>query len=276
MSWILLDEQKRLFFDTPSQLNFFDAKAAFVLAEKKIGRSDDFVAFVIDTESGLPPKGDYCVRVRSDASGLGYTETPDSLWPSTALLSLQVHTNTPALRTALHEIVHTWAAYIELTPNAELPALPLRHDAHHWADFFDYGSSCMNESKLIWLPASDGSFKREFHKSNDPAFGLCPVDLYLMGLLQRDKVGPLRFFSEALPEEVSTVVDTRPSSLLPDRMPALGKTTKFQQTWIVVTADAPKGAELATEVASRFSQYETNFFAACNRSATLTIARAKG
>ncbi|HSP14068.1 MAG TPA: hypothetical protein VLV78_04885 [Thermoanaerobaculia bacterium] len=274
-AWVLLDEQKRLFFDSTEEVNFFDAQNAYLLAAPAVGTADDFVAFVIDSDSGLPPKGDYCVCVRSDASGLGLSTPPPDRWKSAALRSVQVHTGVPYLRTALHEIVHSWLAYGDLAIPTSKGARILRTDEHHWHDYFDYADSCMNESRKVWTPVTDRTAKRVYHTSDGPAFGLCPLDLYFMGLIGRDDVGSLRFFSGAPVGDVFTVIDQLSPSLLPERISARSNTS-FRQTWIVVTADADSGERLAADLAGRFDEFERNFSRASGNRARLLISRTKG
>jgi hypothetical protein len=272
--WVLLDEQKRLFLNTAGNI-LFDAQNAFLLVRDRVGTDNDFVAFVIDSDSGLPPKSDYCVRVRSDASGLGFTLPSADAWKSDRLRSVQVHTGAPPLRIALHEVVHTWVAYNDLTVAAGHAARQVRTDDHHWQNLYDYGNSCMNESKKIWVPVTEKTSRRIFHPSDDPVFGLCPLDLYLMGLLRRNELSPLRFFADAPVDDTFQVADVLPRDVVAARSPEQGS-DKFQQAWVVVTANSNSGERLASDIGKQLTDYETNFSKACLGRATLRIARAKG
>lgn len=273
--WTLIDDERRFF---PKQK--FAPLNAYRFIQSRIGDTYDFVAFVIDRDSGLPAQDNYCTSIHTDAEGLGFRTNLRADWGSIKLRSVQVHTRAPSLRTAMHEIVHTWAARIDLDVTVD-SSTTVRTGAYHWSDFFDYGNSCLNASRMIWVPAgttSDGTAtaRREAQDSDDDVWGLCALDRYLMGLLPKSNV-ELRFLAPSDIGGVHPVLRTVPLSALRDRNPPIAPPTlKFRQTWVVVTAGAASGQTLASEVSKKLDTYQKQFNAACQGAATLEIVRAKG
>jgi hypothetical protein len=273
--WILLDDERRFF-----PKDKFAALNAYRFIRNGIGDTYDFIAFVIDRASGLPAQDNYCTSIHTDAEGLGFRTNLRGEWGSTKLRSVQVHTRAPALRTAMHEIVHTWAARIDLDIAVD-SSTAMRTGAYHWSDFIDYGNSCLNASRTIWVPAGttpDGTAtaRREAQDSDDSVWGLCTLDRYLMGLLPKSKV-ELRFFAPSDIGGVHPVLRTLPLSALRDRNPPLTQPKpNFRQAWVVVTASAPSGQALASEVSKKLDGYQKQFNVACQGAASLEIVRAKG
>jgi hypothetical protein len=185
---------------TEQTINFVEAYRLF---RGEFGDDYDFLAFFVDTQSGMPDVGNGSTPIFSDVSGIGRV-VPDerAVWNSTRL-RLCSHFTWVTLRTMLHEPAHLWCSYVQCRLSANGPTQALLHadfegaadqSGLHWGRFIDDGISCMDYDRCDWDDNRDGTFNRFNRQADEMSpirgkrFGFSPLDLYLMGLIGPDDV----------------------------------------------------------------------------------------
>jgi hypothetical protein len=270
-----------------------DAKRAFQIVRARAGDKFDFVAFIVDRQSGLPSIGNYSVPVHNDLKGINHHKG-DSYsvrgdWGTTKLLACQVHSSaSPDLRTYLHELAHTWCAYATFSDaisgmghSNELLMVedPTKQALLHWGEAFDDGSSCMDYDKIEWIANANGTFTKR--SITDPAeFNYCPLDLYLMGLLPPQEMDPMRILQNprVLDDErqifQATVKQISVQQVIASCGPRVPATSQksYRQAFVVVSNDPDSGLEFAKTVEVFRKQYEPQFARATGGRATLSTS----
>ena len=93
------------------------------------------------------------------------------------------------------ELGHQWLAFAQYEDgNGTNDAILGRADAH-WSWFMDTPNSPMEGNR--WLDNGDGSFTTDI----DSPFAFSELDLYLMGLIEQDAVGPMFYIQPDAPVE---------------------------------------------------------------------------
>jgi len=269
----------------------FDAKRAFQAVKTRGGDKFDFVAFIVDRQSGLPYIGNYNVPVHNDVKGIkhfkGDSYSVRSEWGTNKLLACQVHSfESPDFRTYLHELAHSWCAYATFNDpvtgtshsNELLMVKDKDQGLYHWGEIFDDGRSCMDYDLVQWITNGNGTFTRKTI-TEDRDFNYCPLDLYLMGLIPRSEVGAMRILqnpqlidadNDIYRATVKTILIEDVISSCGNRSPATSP-KNFRQALVVVSNDPDAGLAFAETIENDFrKQYELQFAKATAGRATLT------
>lgn len=265
----------------------FDVKMAYDTVRPRLGDRFDFVAFLVDRDSGLKYVGDYNVQVFNDVKGIkhylgdSYSQRP--AWNTTRLRACQVHSETDlAQRTLLHELAHSWCAYAtfkDAVGAADSTALLIggsdEQGLMHWGEAFDDGRSCMDYDRAEWVVNPDGTFTKV--QIADEDFTYCPLDLYLMGLMPASQVGPIRLLQnlELIDADLQTYRATEKLLTLEQvkascgtRVPPAAPAT-FRQAFVIVSSDTNAGKQYAERVNEKRKKHEERFAKATGGRATL-------
>jgi len=294
---LLLDPNEALFNRKSPQQEIFDVVGAYREIKKVIPDQFDFVSFAIDCDSGLPEISDYHVPVFNPIKGINYYEIgPGSFaereaWGSDRLLACFVRSKEGrySLYRYLHELGHYWCAYATFD-NAKAKRqhsceLLLATDLYHWGGQFVDGSSPMDNDNTQWLARDDGRFIKK--KIDAKEYIYCPLDLYLMGLMDKNEVkrlGPLRILRNPVRQSVSSTdsdgeiytadvfeisIDDVISSC-GSRIPAVHEAqTTFTQAMVVVSKNQNSGEKFAEGLETFRQAYETQFRVATDKRASL-------
>ena len=196
---------------TEQTINFVEAYRLFRL---EFGDDYDFLAFFVDTQSGMPDVGNGSTPIFSDVSGIGRPMVDDRATWSSTKLRLCSHFTWVSLRTMLHEPAHLWCSYVHYRASQNGPTQALLHadfagasdqSGMHWGRFMDDGISCMDYDRCDWVDNHDGTFDRFNHRSDETSpirakrFGYSPLDLYLMGLIGPQDVPPWTMVCDPTP-----------------------------------------------------------------------------
>jgi hypothetical protein len=292
---LLLDPDESLFNRGQSeQTMIFDVIGAHIAIRGIVGDRFDFVSFAIDKASGLPKVGDYHVPVFSDIEGINYKRegNPGSAAQPNAWEIVRTSSSDTTLRACfvrsenpdisfyryLHELGHYWCAYVTFKESAQssvdsqelLNISDPRQGQYHWDLFFDNGRSPVDYDMVAWQQIGDGSFKEEFVDDAKCKFKYCNLDLYLMGLIPKDRVGTISIlrnpqFSGTFPNRV---LSATPFKITVDdiirscgeRSPAFGRAPKrFKQAMVVVSKDQSLGETYARNLEAFRKDYEEDF-----------------
>jgi len=219
-----------------------------------------FISFVWDPAAGEPALGNYSGKVRRPRFG-ATSNLPEHNFGPASLLSCQVLSNTVDIRRVLHEIGHTWCAYVSLRENILLKAAEIigpsdPQSFYHWRDLFACGSSPVRNFENEWKIQPDGRYKEE-----EVLFGewrYSPTDLYLMGLAPRPQ-DPLPILRRESAPYAVKVTDISPQELPQvDMMPT---PAAFQHVFVVVTTNETRGAALASDFVDKLRKRVARHFA---------------
>jgi len=269
----------------------FDAKRAFQAVKTRAGDKFDFVAFIIDRASGLPFIGNYNVPVHNDVKGIEHYKgdfySVRGEWGTNKLLACQVLSlRSPDLRTYLHELAHSWCAYVTFKdPTSQtnhstelLMVQDSQQGLYHWGEAFDDDRSCMDYDLIEWIANGNGTFTRK-EISQDSDFNYCPLDRYLMGLIPHSQVGPIRILQNRqlldpgrniYQATVKTIGIEDVIASCGQRSPATSA-RNFRQALVVVSNDPDSGRAFAQQIEDDFRRnYEIQFARATGGLATLT------
>lgn len=253
-----------------------DVKGCFLQVASKLPAGTNFVSFVLDEDSGVPSLGPYAVNVHTPAKGIQYPFA-DRDFGSESLFACQIlPARSSSIRTVLHEIGHTWCAYLNLR---ECALLRVRdgdsgpQGLYHWGRFFDSGASPMDYDEEQWIadPDRQGKFKSVGVTSGKWAY--CETDLYLMGLAGRPQ-NALRVLEQDGPMGFARPGFTIAPAELPDRIPMTTASPEtpmtFRQVYVVLTKAAGSGERLAQRDINGFrTRVATAFFEATGKRARL-------
>ncbi len=167
-----------------------DWVAAFNVVKERYGDCFDFVVFFTDPRLRQIPYSGYHRSVYNEIAGINRASFNNrATWGSERLQS-QIWMGRFSLGTLLQEVGHRWGSFVRyrLTARgARQSDLMLVARGAHWARAFDDGNSPMDydEERHVrqatnrWLREPIGGFE----------FRFCPLDLYLMGMMDRNEVG---------------------------------------------------------------------------------------
>ncbi|TLM68955.1 MAG: hypothetical protein FDZ69_01785 [Deltaproteobacteria bacterium] len=163
------------------------------------------------------------------------------------------------LRTLTHELLHRWGAYLHFLDGGDRSGALLGRDGAHWSFLLDSGGSTLYGNR--WRDNGDGTFT-----SLPPAEGragesigriFSPLELYLMGLIGKERVPPLRLIEAPGldPTQLPQAGITIPGTLRPvtideiiaaegERVPAAGDARKaFRMAFIYAVVPGSWSAE---------------------------------
>ncbi|MCH7583484.1 MAG: hypothetical protein IIC72_12765 [Acidobacteria bacterium] len=241
----------------------------------------DFVTFFTDTPSGMPPQGgsSWYRFVYNDVEGIGLSpfdyRAPFGTNKMQGIMFLN-RGHFPLWRyVMLQEQGHRWASF---APYKESSSGPTKTDHMlggwgHWTLNFDDDVSSMDYDTFDWVE-SDGHFERISIPSESR--GYCNLDLYLMGLLNRDEVGDFYLLSNL--SQVSGNRYTATKKLLNVhnielangiRNPSAATAQKlFKNAFVVLTKDIDASHDYIVEVDQLRVRFEQDF-----REATKSLGR---
>ena len=132
-----------------------------------------------------------------------------------------------------HELMHRWGSFVNLkNPDGSDSKALLGKDGAHWSFLFDSGGSVLYGNR--WQDNGNGTFTSLAHKAQLKYFG--PLDLYLMGMLDKSKVPPMMLIEN--------------SSADPARMPEAGVTVTGTARMItideIIAANGPRDPDVFT------------------------------
>lgn len=173
----------------------------------------DFLIFFHDTASGFPGSGSFHNAIFNATSGINYYAGDNfnnrAAWGTNKLLAFNVISpgawSFPGnMRTILQEVGHYWSAFerfkhfeVEVADHLDLLLGPSGQGLYHWGRFFDNDHSPMDYDAVDWTEEGGGKF--EMHQVNNEDFHYCNLDLYNMGLLAPNEVGPIRIIKDPHP-----------------------------------------------------------------------------
>lgn len=272
----------------------FDAKRAYQIIQPTIGDGFDFVAFIIDPKMGEAfYQGNFSIPIFNDVSGINHFKgVPFSVrkeWGTQKLSACQVISPLPlpiSFRTFLHEVAHSWCAYVTFndptTPQAN-PSYDLLmgkkegDPRYHWNQNFLNQRSCMGKERFEWVVAPDGSFSKS--PVDDRDFTYCDLDLYLMGLIPAESVNRLQVLQNPTQlgsgpkfnASIETVTIGQITASCGKRMPS-NAGAHYRQALIVVSNTPTNGLDLAKTVEEKFREEYEKLFARATRVATLSTS----
>ncbi len=230
----------------------------------------DFVIFFHDTSSGFPSSGSFHRAIFNATSGINYYAggTPASpydnqaAWGTSRLLAMDVISpgawSWPGrMRTILQEVGHMWGAFLrvkhyqgEAADHLDLLIGPVPQGLYHWGRYFDNGHSPMDYDAVDWTDEGNGEFT--IHGVSNDDFNFCNLDLYNMGLLSPDEVGPMYVIKDPHPPSppATTVYGGKQELAIENVMWAHGPRDPdhrasqklFKAACIILTKDVDKAA----------------------------------
>lgn len=230
---------------------------------------DDYDFLVIFTNFAIqmpsPQALGFFSPARNDVRGIGlklYDQTAAYSPEGTPLARLQGtidmghlagHALEPAdpefddtLRTLTHEMLHRWGAYVRFLDGGTVSEALLGRDGAHWSFLLDAGGSTLYGN--TWRDNGDGTFTSlppEQGRAGEVIGRLFnPLELYLMGLLDKRQVPPMRLIEapgidpRQLPEAGMTIPGTLKSVTIDDVIAVEGER-------LPAAADARKSFRMA-------------------------------
>ena len=253
-------------FVTSGKIDWAKATKRFLLSHPD---AFDFVAFFVDTSSGLPGQGSFHSGIYNKTKGINYY-AGDNLDQRSAFgtsklqafLSLSGFSN----YVMLQEFGHMWGAFVR---NRDTASGSLRYDLligssgqgkFHWGRFFDNQHSAMDYDRVDWQALGGNYFQS--HGIGDDYFHFCPLDLYLMGLTPKSQVGT--FYVIQNPSANSgTITGTRKNITTQNviwaegtRDPAYPSTQKdWKVAFVALTKDASSAGSFVGQVADQRREF---------------------
>jgi len=152
------------------------------------------VLFTAFDDIGLGSAG-YFVPIFNDTPGTGMGPIDRRAEFGTAriegvvnLKSIDQELTEPRLHLAAHEIAHRHAAYLEVATSTVISILG--RQGSHWHAALESGASLLDG--YSWRDLGGGQFRVEAKSAR-----LGPLDLYALGMLPADEVGPFFFIDDA-------------------------------------------------------------------------------
>jgi len=169
----LLDLGSRIYQAVPDAFDFLMLFSTYRLESR--GRTDPVNHFAgihaqvrtVSTGTGLPPRDD----------GMAFGSRRRLL----GINALDTYDRGITAKTATHEILHQWGAYLS-SPGGVT-------DGAHYSHLSSVGSLL---GGFAWIAHGDGTFERDCLTGRNQASRAAPLDLYLMGLIDGTEVPDLR------------------------------------------------------------------------------------
>jgi hypothetical protein len=309
-------DMPELAYDRVDQVLVMQDDGLFVVREKalfnvvylcrqislNIGQAFDFIAFFAQQDPALPPPERF--PTAAPFSHAVFNETRGVNHPGGSNLDQRadyqcqdlrafnffsgVPVRIPTVRTLLHEFAHSWCSYVRYKdPEGEEIKFDLLgsntgQGLYHWNSRFDDATSPMDYDLRNWLKDSAG--QRWWKRVSDDEFRYCNLDLYLLGFLPPDEVGPIVLLRNIAPtlatdfegpyeaaEQVISINDI--INLEGVREPTFANAPKrFRQLFVVLCQDLGRGKQFAQEINELRKRYENAFALATRGVAEVTTA----
>ncbi len=141
-----------------------------------------------------------------------------------------------ALEVLAQEVAHRYGAFLWFSDDGSPSDRLLAHDLAHWSFFLDTGGGLLGGNR--WLPGEGGGWV-----TGPPSKRYGPLDLYLLGLMTAEEVGPLRVLADAQVETRALDAHGRPYGR--DSWPAEG--VEARGAWTEISVDSIVAVEGARE-----------------------------
>jgi hypothetical protein len=164
---------------------------------------DEYDMLVLWGAAGLGPTSSYYAPVRNDVGGIGYEHVGPELfnrsgdfgslrlqgiiWMGPDWRTNQGLGTRSVLGILAQETGHRWGSsvYFQSASTKDGASSDLLANPYHWSFFFDSGASPLGGNDWQWVDED------RFLASPVTEVTFCRLDLYLMGLIGADAVGPL-------------------------------------------------------------------------------------
>ena len=241
----------------------------------------DFVTFFTDTANGMPPQGgsSWYQFVFNDADGIGlghfdYRGGYGSDVLQGIMFLNQGHFNSWRY-VMLQEQAHRWSAFARYK-DSEAGAIQNDHMLNgwaHWAVNFDDDKSPMDYDVYDWVEDGD-RFKRISLDDDERTY--CNLDLYLMGLLDKQEVGNFYLLSNVSRVSGNSYsADKKPLDVHDiiraegERTPSAADSQRiFKNAFVVLTGNIENAHDLVDMVDGLRRRFENDYF-----QATKTLGR---
>ena len=264
---------------TASGEQYVDFVRGYQLFRTRHGDDYDFITFVTDSASGLPPQGgaSFWSGIFNNVQGIGLGPfNGRAAWGTARLQGFHFMNqgHFPLWRyVMLQEFGHQFGAfarYRDPVTNATMTDHLLGGVLGHWALNFDDDKSPMDYDVNDWIEQANGQFRRLNLASDERTF--CNLDLYLMGLLGPNEVGEFTVLRNPQPVAGSTTDFTATPARLNvqnfiaqegPRVPGVAAAPKYwRQAFIVLTRDIHRVHDLVDRVDFLRLRWEQDFMEA--------------
>lgn len=249
----------------PNGQQYVDFVRGYQLFRTRHGDDYDFVTFVTDSASGLPPQGgsSFWSGIFNDVQGIGLGPfNGRAAWGTARLQGFHFmnQRHFPLWRyVMLQEFGHQFGAfarYRDPVTNATMTDHLLGGVLGRWALNLDDDRSPMDYDDNDWIELTNGSYRRVSIPSDQRIY--CNLDLYFMGLLGPAEVGESTQLRNVQPVTGSTTDFTATPARLNiqnfiaqegNRIPTVATAPKYwRQAFIVLTRDIHRAATLIETV----------------------------
>lgn len=265
---------------------------AWNLFRADLGDDYDFVVFYLDnTDANIPDMGNFSSTIYRSSSdnGIGIGAANNrSTWGNSSKLLRYICHSWYSLRTMLHEIGHQWLFYVNYRNTQTGSEQGLLHESWDWAAgqkpyhpgrWLDNDRSCMDYDHDDWTEVASGIYR--INNPADAEFNFCPLDQYLMGLLNPEAVASSRVSPPTYPVSGSDFQIINNPTLRPDgdydstpveisvqniiwnegaRVPNhLNSQRIFHQATIAITSDRTAHATFLTDSETRRINHTDNW-----------------
>lgn len=260
----------------PNGQPYVDWVRGYQLFRTLHGDDYDFVTFVTDSASGLPPQGgaSFWSGIFNDVQGIGLGPfNGRATWGTNRLQGFHFMNqgHFPLWRyVMLQEFGHQFGAfarYRDPVTNATMTDHLLGGVLGHWALNLDDDRSPMDYDDNDWIELANGNYRRTSIPSDQRIY--CNLDLYLMGLLGPREVGEFTHLRNVQPVAGSTTDFTATPVRLNvqhfiaqegNRIPTVAAAPKYwRQAFIVLTRDIHRVATLVETVDLLRQRWERDF-----------------
>ena len=238
----------------------------------------EFVTFITDSDYGMPAQGasSWYQSVYNDIDGIGLDSIyKRDVYESKVLEGImfinQGHFS-KWRHVMLQEQGQRWASYARYkdTKSGPIKNDHLQAGRAHWALNFGDEKSPMDYD-IYNLESSNGHFKRTALKTEERSY--CNLDLYLMGLLEKEKVGEFNLLSNV--SQISGELYSANKKTLTveniimaegERKPDVSRSKKiFRNAFVVITRDMNKSQILVDKINLLRLKFEEDFYEATKR-----------
>lgn len=209
----VIDDDGSLAYTTATGQKILDMVGAWNLFQDHFGDDYDFATFLLsENDAGVPNMGNASNTIYRDAADKGYgigAENHRASWGGSTHLLRWVQHSWYSARTMLHEPGHQWLFYINYRNSQNGTEQGLLHESwqgdaaqkpFHPGTWTDNDRSCIDYDWQDWVEAVSGtSGTYRSIPVADGDFGFCPLDQYLMGLLNSEAVSSARVTPPAYP-----------------------------------------------------------------------------
>ena len=238
----------------------------------------EFVTFFTDSDQGMPPQGgsSWYQPVFNDIDGIGLDNINRRDVYDSKILEGIMFINEGHFskwrHVMLQEQGQRWSSYARYkdTASGSIKNDHLHAGRAHWSLNFGDEKSPM-DFNIYNLESSNGNFTRTALKTEERSY--CNLDLYLMGLLEKEKVGEFNLLSSV--SQVSGEIYSADKKTLTvkniimaegERKPDVSRSKKmFRNAFVVITGDINKSKVLVDNINLLRLKFEEDFYNATKK-----------